>query len=254
MLVGQRVEDVLDLGDNIQDVFGHVVHGSLDGGAVLGSEAAERDFTGGLPGLAELVAHGLDSSEAGEGLPLPSSVDVGGQDTVPGLGERGVLVADEVVEAGTGALEDGQVLDAALDGDAFLAGDAGAGEAGLVAVLDEAVRVRLAVELDAVPAVRRDVNVGDVDVRVLLDKVVAESRGELLGRVDGVLLGEQEDGVLHRVRSYDDAVVGLRVRSLDVALKQTAHGHLGHGVHARLGVAVRLEDADIVLAVARSGY
>ena len=40
------------------------------------------------------------------------------------------------------------------------------------------------------------------------------------------------------------------LRSLDLALEQTAHSHLGHGMGPRLLVPLNLADADIVLAVA----
>jgi hypothetical protein len=57
------------------------------------------------------------------------------------------------------------------------------------------VRVRLAVKLEAGPTVSDDVGVRNVDVRVLVNEVGADDGAEQLGRNDGVLLGEDEDGV-----------------------------------------------------------
>lgn len=56
-----------------------------------------------------------------------------------------------------------------------------------------------------------DLDVCGVDVGVGLDEVVTEDSGELLGRVDGVLLRFDVDGLLLGVCSDDWGVVGLRV-------------------------------------------
>lgn len=193
-----------------------------------------------------------DGVERGEDGPVPGGVHVGGHDAVPRLGQRRVLVADEAVERGARRLEHRQVRDAAVERDAFAAGHPRHHVALLLALLDKRVRMGLAVDLHADPARRHDAHVGDVDVAVLLDKVRADGGGEELRRGDGVLLGEDEDCVLHRVGGDDDRVVAARVRGLDGALEEHADDGLGDGVHARLGVPVVLEDADIVLAVAGS--
>jgi hypothetical protein len=110
-----------------------------------------------------------------------------------------------------------------------------------------------------------DLDVCGVDVRVGLDEVLAEGRGELLGRVDGVLLREDVNGLLLGVCGNDGAVVcfGVAVevrnvqslesdrhlRSLNVALEEGADGLLDDGVYARLFVLVNLVQANVVLAV-----
>lgn len=152
-----------------------------------------------------------------------------------------------------GALQHGQALDAAADDDAVLAADAGLDVARLLAVAHEAVRMRLAPDLHARPAVRDDLYVGGVDVAVRLNEVGAEDGGEELRRVDGVLLGGDEDCVLDGVGGDDDAVVALCVGDVDVALEEAADGHFGDGVDARGGVAVCFEDADVFFAVAGGG-
>lgn len=234
-----------------QDVFRHVVHGSLDTGAVFFSKATKSNVAGRSPGIAKLRSGALYGIKIGKLLPFPHRIDICRQNTIPSLRERGVLVADEAVKGGSCALQDCQPLDTALDSDAVLAGNARLGDTGLVSILDKAVRVILAIKSDAVPAMRGHVNVGNVNVWVGLDKVVAEDRGELLRRIDGVLLGEDENGVLHGIRGYNNVVVGAGVGCLNVALEQAADGHLGDSVDAGLGVAVGFEDADIVFAVAR---
>jgi hypothetical protein len=112
------------------------------------------------------------------------------------------------------------------------------------------------------------------DVRVRVQEVLPQVAGVELGRVDGVLLGFDVDCVFDRVGCYNDAVVcfgvsegfvswgelgmavayvSLDLRCLDLALEQAAHGHLSHGVDARLRVLLDFADADIVLAVAGGG-
>ena len=105
---------------------------------------------------------------------------------------------------------------------------------------------------------------GSVNVRVGLDEVVAESGSELLGRVDGVLLGKNVDSLLLGVCGNDGAVVGFGVavkvsgaerrteicsRGLDIALEESADGLLNDGVDTSLLVLIYLVQTDIVLAV-----
>lgn len=59
--------------------------------------------------------------------------------------------------------------------------------------------------------------------------------------------GGTVDGVFHGVGGYHDAVVGVGVRGLDVALEQHADGHFGDRVGPRGLVPVDLVEADIVL-------
>lgn len=73
------------------------------------------------------------------------------------------------------------------------------------------MRVRLALDVEARPAVLGYLDVRGVDVRVRGDEVVSDGCGELLGRADGVLLCEDVDGLLLRVGGYDDGVVGFGV-------------------------------------------
>lgn len=138
--------------------------------------------------------------------------------------------------------------------------------------------MRLAVDGEPAPPVGDDVHVRGVDVRVLLDEVVAQDGTEELRGSHRVLLREDVDGVLDGVGGDHDAVIGLGVaigvsrnskiadgdyfrpaeggrgglRGLDVTLQQHADGHLDHGLDTGLGVLVDLVDADIVLAVAGS--
>lgn len=157
------------------------------------------------------------------------------------------------MESRSGGLEDGETSDGAGEADAVLAADTASDLAGLTSVLDEAVGVRLAVDVHSDPFVGGNVDVGDVDVAVLLDEVVTQDRGKQLGGVDGVLLGHDEGGVLNGIGGDNDAVVGLGVGGVNVALQQAADGHLRDMLDTGLLVAVNLEDADIVLSVAGGG-
>lgn len=252
VLVGQRVADQLRVGHGGQDLLAHLVHGVLHAGTLVLGEPRQRDAAGLLPRRVELGDGLSDGLDVRKGLPLPGGIDIRRQDAVPGLAQRRVLVPHEAVEGRAGALEHGQAHDAAADDDAVLAADAGLDVARLLAVAQEAVRVRLAADLHARPAVRDDLDVGGVDVLVGVDEVRAQDGGKQLRRVDGVQLGGDEDGVLDGVGGDDDAVVALCVGDVDVALEQAADGHFGDGVDAGRGIAVCLEHADVVLAVAGS--
>ena len=251
MLVGQGVVGLVSLGHGIQDLLAHLVHGVLDRRALVLGKSLERDVAGRLPRLVEALNALLHLGQVGELLPGPAGVHVGGQDAVPRLLEGGELVPHEAVEGGAGALEHLQADDAALEEDA-LPGNGGLDVAGLLAVAQEAVGVGLAVDGHARPAVDRHVDVGGADVGVLVEEMAAQDAGVQLRGVDGVLLGLDVDGVLDGVGSNHDAVVGLGVRGLDLALEKAADRHLGDRLLARLRILVDLVDADIVLAVASS--
>lgn len=253
VVVGKRVIDLVNIGGSSENILRHLVHGGLDRGTVVLGEPLEGNVSGIVVRLVKLGGSSLDGAQVRKRLPVPRGIDIGGHDAVPGLGESGKLVAVEAVKGRASALEDGKVGDARVDGNAIAAGDAGDNVALLFALLDEAVRVRLSVDIHADPALGDNLDIDGVDVAVLFDKVVAQDGGKELGRGDGVLLGEDEDGVLHCVCGDDDAVVGLCVGSLNVALEQDADDHFGDCVDARFAVAIRLEDADIVLAIAGGG-
>lgn len=269
MLVGQRVANNLHLGRLLQDLLAHLVHGVLDRGGLVLGERLEGDVAGRLESLVEPLNALLHVGDGGKGLPVPGGINVGRQDTVPSLAEGGVLVPDEAVEGRAGGLKDGETLDGGLELNASLAGDASFHVAGLVAVAVEAVGVGLAVDVDASPSVNDHLDVGGVDVGVLVEEVLAEVGGVKLRGVDGVLLGLDVNGVLDRIGSHNNAVVGLGVtekrvslcwnsfqglyiRSLNLALEKAADGHLSDGLSAGSLILVHLVDTNIVLSIASS--
>jgi hypothetical protein len=67
--------------------------------------------------------------------------------------------------------------------------------------------VWLAVNVHARPSVLDDLDVGGVDVRVRVYEVVTDDGGELLRRVNGVLLCEDVGGLLLGIGCNDDRVV-----------------------------------------------
>jgi hypothetical protein len=71
--------------------------------------------------------------------------------------------------------------------------------------------VWLAVDVHARPTVLDDLDMDGVDVRVRAYEVVADYGGELLGRVDGVLLCEDVGGLLLGVGCDNDGVVCFSV-------------------------------------------
>lgn len=252
MLVGEGVTSDINLGSSLEDLLAHLVHSVLDRCALVLSESFERDGAGSIKGGVEALDALLDGSNVGEGLPGPSGINIGGEDAVPGLAEGGVLIADEAVEGGAGALEDLEARDGARELDTLFPRDSRLDVAGLLAVTVEAVGVGLSVNVDAGPTVDDDLDVGNVDVGVLVEEVLAEVGDIELWGVHGVLLGLDVDGVLDGVGGNDNAVVSLGVGGLDLALEKAADGHLSDGLRAGGFILVDLVDADIVLAIASS--
>jgi hypothetical protein len=176
--VRQGVRDSGDIRHSSKDNLAHLVHSGLNTGAVVLGESFEGGVAGTLPGGVELAGVGLDIREAAEAAPLPASINAGAQDTVPGLLESGVLVTEEAVELGAGALENGKAVDGGVDINALALHHVNLDIAGLAAFLDEGVGVRLAINVHAHPAVGDNVDVGSVDVTVLLDEVGSEDGAE----------------------------------------------------------------------------
>lgn len=211
MDVRQGVRDSGEIRHSIKNQLAHLVHSGLNTGAVVLGESLEGGVAGTLPGMVELAGVGLDIRQAAEAAPLPASINAGAQDTIPGLLESGVLVTEEAVELGAGALKHGKAVDGGVDINALALDHVNLDIAGLAAILDEGVGVRLAINVHAHPAVGNNVNVGGVDVAVLLDEVVSEDGAEQLGGSNGLLLGGDVDSVLDGVGGHNDAVVGLGV-------------------------------------------
>nr|POE74299.1 hypothetical protein CFP56_70774 [Quercus suber] len=188
----------------------------------------------------------------GEVLPTPAGFDFGAEDAVAHLGEARVGVAMEPPELRARRFQHQQALDGAGQRDARAASCHGFRDPGLGAVAQEGVRVGLAVDGHAGPAVHGDGGVRDVEVRVGVEEVLGEDGGEELGRVDRVQLGHEVDGLLLRVRRHDVGVVGRRPRRRDVALQHRAHRHLRHILGA-VRVALDFVHPDVVFSVARVG-
>jgi hypothetical protein len=107
--------------------------------------------------------------------------------------------------------------------------------AGFLAVADKGVRVWFAIDVEAGPAVGDDVSMRDVDVLVLADEMGAKNGAKELRRCDGVLLGQNKDGILDGVCCDDDAVVGfgVAVTYISVLLRFTIGLKRGGGLGLR---------------------
>lgn len=226
----------------------------LDTGTVVFGKELEGDFSGYSPGPVEFGDALLDGSKVGKSAPLPGCVDVGGQNAIPRLGQGGVLVADKAMKGRARCLENGETCDGAGDVNAIPAADANFGVASLAGILDKAMGMGLAVDVHSNPPVGDDLDVGNVDVAVLLNEMLAQERGKPFRWIDGMLLGHDEDGVFDGVGGDYDTVIGVRVRGGNVAFEQTANGHFGDTLEAGCLVAIDFKKADIVLAIASGGH
>lgn len=213
MLVGQGVIHLFHKGNRGEDQVTHLVHGSLHTGTVVLGERLEGDVPCLFPGRVEIDL--LDLCHVLERLPFPSRLDFGAQDAIPRLRKTGELVTVESVECTASALQDQQLLNLGADSYAFVLTSHSFDDADFGAVAIEGVRVRLAINVHARPAVLDDLDVRGMDVRVLVHKVVCEDGGELLGWVDGVLFGEDVGGLLLGVGGYDDRIISFGITAYD---------------------------------------
>lgn len=174
VVIRQRIRNSIQQRRSSKNLLSHLIHRRLDGGTVILSKGLEGNSAGRLPSSIELLKVRLDLGETSEAAPLPVRRDIGAENTVPGLLESGVLVANEAPELGTGALQHGQSVDGGVDVDALALDNVNLHVARLGARLDERVRVRLAIDVHAHPAVGHDIDMRRVDVAVLLDEVCAQ--------------------------------------------------------------------------------
>lgn len=82
MLVWQRIVNRSDGRHSGQNLITHLVHGVLDACATVRGKGLDRDGPGTVPRLVKFWYHRFDMVESIEGLPCPSAVDFGAQDTV----------------------------------------------------------------------------------------------------------------------------------------------------------------------------
>lgn len=151
------------------------------------------------------------------------------------------------MELRAGGFEDEEACEAASNCD-VIACCGRIDDALLFAITYEGVGMWFASYVHAGPFVYGDPHMGGGDVWVLFEEVGGHDGGEKFGRVDWMLFGEHIDGVLLGIGRYDVGVIGVRPGPGDVALKHGADGHFGDGLCA-IGMAVGLEEADIVFAV-----
>jgi hypothetical protein len=202
MFVGQRIIDSFDFRNGSKNLVAHLVHCRLYTGAVVLGEDLHGDVSRGLP--CGIEVNRLGFGRILEELPLPTSLNVCAEDTVPGLGKLGILVTVKAVESGTGALQHQQLLYLGADRNALaLPGDR-LYHAELLAVTVERVWVWLAVNVHTGPSVLDDLDVCGMDVRIGRDEVVTNDGSKLLRRVNGVLFGEDVCGLLLGVGSHYD--------------------------------------------------
>lgn len=173
--IRQRIPNSIQQRYSSKNLLPHLVHRSLDGGTVILSKGLEGNSAGRLPSSIELLRVHLNIREASEEAPLPVRRNIGAEETIPGLLEGSVFVADETPELGTGALQHGQTLDRRVDLDTLALDNVDLHIASLGTGLDKRVRVRLAVNVQAHPAVGHDIDVRRVDMTVLLDEVCAQN-------------------------------------------------------------------------------
>lgn len=108
MLVGKRKVDSVDLGNILDKLSGNVVHGSLDRGRALEGKDTEGSVAGLVVSIVEkaLVGIVINVSNVGKALsvPLPSGIDVSGENTVSSFLKSGVVANIVAVKHRAGGL------------------------------------------------------------------------------------------------------------------------------------------------------
>jgi hypothetical protein len=209
VLVGQRIVDSLNLGNSGKNLVAHLVHGSLNTGAVVLGEDLHCDIPRCLPRSIEVNAFSL--GRILEQLPFPTGLDVSAQNTVPRLRKLGVFVTVETVEGRSSALEHQQLLNLGTNRDALALSCDRLDNAKLLTVTVERVWVWLAIDVDAGPSVLDDLDVGGMDMWVCRNEVVTDNGSELLRRINWMLLGKNIGGLLLGVGCNDNRVICLGV-------------------------------------------
>ena len=241
VLIRQREGDLVNLRSRLKDLLAHPIHGGLNRSTVVGGKDLKNNVAGSFIGLVESLYTLLNLSEVVELLPGPGAVNIGRHNAVPDLGKSGELVTDEAVESRAGALEHGQIPNTAANGDA-LAGNIGRDVTALLAVAPEAVWVRLAIDDQAGPTVHLDVDMGHREVSVLVQEVLAELGGKEFRRVDRELLSLDVNGVLDRIGSNDDRVVGLSVTAASSVSENVATlGNFGLAYEVSMSPSTRAQ-------------
>ena len=180
----------------------------------------------------------------------PSGFEFGGEDAVGSFGEGGEFIAEEILEGGGGGFEDEEVFEAGFDAgfDEFLsagAGDFGGGAA--AGAFGEGVRVGFAGDGETRPAAFGEADFSAVDVGVGLKEMFGEEEAEGFGFGAEMLFGQDVHGVLHGVRGDDEAVIGLGVGGVEIALEGDGDIEFFEGVN--FASAEDFQDADAGFAV-----
>lgn len=199
VLVGESVVNLANSLVITQDLLLHLVHGGLDGSRVILGKGIHGDLLNRLVDLGEVDLISQDRGAVAR--ESPGGINGGREDTVPDFRKSGVLITVEAVESGTGGLENEQVLESRLNSDLVTVTvlcDMGGGD--ILTITDERVRVKLTVNNHTRPLVLDDLNVGNVDVLVLLENMLSDLLSKDFNVVNvGTTLGQDVASVLASV-------------------------------------------------------
>ena len=246
--VGHPQGNLADVGRCGERGLAHPVQAVLHRGAVGGGVHPQQR----LPDrvchriIAAVVVAALVERTAPE---PPGRRHAGGQDAVGGRRQRGVLVLWIVDESRARGLHDREVLEAGLDF-SRRPGHGRAGEGRSALRPHEAVLVLAAVDPHAAPDRFLDPDTRFRNVRIAVQEALPEGQGErLVGRAQ-VPERQHVDQVLHGVGGNDRRVVGVRIRSRELAVKDDGDAALSHLV--TIPVALHAQHAHVRLSVALS--
>lgn len=205
MFVRESVVDSVNLRVGSQNILTHLVHGVLHARAVLVCKSVHGDAAGSRPGFIETVGSSLDVLDSLEETPLPVTFNGGAENAIVRLGEDGVRIVDiEAEKRRAGTLQNQEILDARLNGDALALASNDVDDSCVIAVAVEGMRMRLALERHSRPAMNNDIDVSHVDVLICGDEVRRQDRCEEFWRCDGVLLRQDVCGLFLCIGRYNN--------------------------------------------------
>jgi hypothetical protein len=196
VLVGKSI---VDLGNRLvvtEDLLLHLVKSGLNRGRVVLGKGVHGDLLDRSVNFREV---NLVSEDRGlVALESPGGINGGGEDTVPDFREGGVLIPVEAVEGRASGLEDKQVLESRLDGDLVaITVVNNVGGLDILTITDKGVRVEFTVNQHTRPLVLDDLDVGNVNVLVLLEDVLSDLLGKEFNVINvGTALGHDVNSVL----------------------------------------------------------
>ena len=184
VLIGHKEVNLVEDVGVCECGFGHGEEGLLYGEGFMRGEGGDQGFaemSAHLVKVDGLIGRGCGAGNGG-GCIGPFGFEGGAEEAVGGFGKRGERVLNVAGEGGVGGLEDGEMVEAAGDGEGGVLVACNCGGLALVGAAHEGCWVGLAVDGEALPQGGFDDDFGGGDLGIAREDVV----DEIFGVPDGI--------------------------------------------------------------------